>query len=219
MSVAATPGPIENKNTVATVDAETLPAHQRRRRDRIVGAALELLEQGEEYERIQIRDVAERAGVALGTLYRYFTSKEHLYAAVLLEWSQTFRLRSERNDGRAESDEARLRRRLHRAVRAFERRPPFLRAEIQLESSNDDNARRLFQTFADRHQNVMIAAFRDVEPDEAAAIADTTSAVMATRLRSWALGRASIRDVHASIDRTVDLLFSTRRPQPVRDMP
>jgi TetR/AcrR family transcriptional regulator, cholesterol catabolism regulator len=201
----------ENRADGHGPDPDDLPAHQRRRRERIVQAGLELLEAGDEYERIQIRDVAERAGVALGTLYRYFTSKEHLYAAALLEWSKTFRLHSERGDTRSESDEARLRRRLHRAIRAFERHPQFLRAEILLESSTDENARKLFQEFADRHQDAMAAALHDVDPENVAAIVETTSTVMAMRLRSWALGRASIRDVHASVDRTVDLIFSPGR--------
>jgi len=197
--------------STAVADLDALPAHQQRRRDQIVRAALDLLEEGTEYERVQIRDVAVRAGVALGTLYRYFTSKEHLYAAVLLEWSKTFQPRSEREDTHADCDEARLRRRLHRAIRSFERHPQFFRAEIQLESSNDENAKRLFLAFADRHQGAMTAALRDVAPDEAAAIVETTSSVMATRLRAWALGRASIRDVHAAVDRAVDVIFSTRR--------
>jgi AcrR family transcriptional regulator len=210
--MAKTSATVEGHAESHVPDPESLPAHQRRRRERIVTAALELLEQGEEYERIQIRDVAERAEVALGTLYRYFTSKEHLYAAVLLEWSETFRFKSERGDRGAGSDEARLRLRLRRAIRAFERRPQFLRAEILLETSNDENARALFQRFADRHQDVMRAALHDVAPQDAAAIVETTSMVMAARLRSWALGRATIADVHASVDRTIDLIFSPRRP-------
>ena len=59
------------------------------RRERIIRAATELLEE-REYERIQIRHVADAASVALGTLYRYFPSKEQLYAEVLLTWSESF---------------------------------------------------------------------------------------------------------------------------------
>jgi len=197
--------------TIAAHDGDGIPVHQRRRRERIVRAALEMLEEGAEYEQIQMRDIAERAGVALGTLYRYFTSKEHLYAAVLLEWANAFSLRSQRQDAAADTDEARLRLRLHRVIRAFEKYPQFLRAEIQLESSNDDNARALFQAFADRHQSAMVAALRDARPDDAAAIVETTTTVMAMRLRHWALGRASMKDVHAAVDRTVDLIFSNRQ--------
>ena len=56
------------------------------RRRRIVAAALRALDE-QDYERIQMRDVATAAGIALGTLYRHFSSKEHLYATVLLEWA------------------------------------------------------------------------------------------------------------------------------------
>ena len=72
------------------VDPDSLPRGQQERRDRIVRAAISLLEHGGEYDAIQMRDVALEAGVALGTVYRYFTSKEHLYAAALLEWAADF---------------------------------------------------------------------------------------------------------------------------------
>ena len=65
---------------------ESLIPNQRARRQRIVVSALSLLEQ-QPYEKIQMRDVAAEANVALGTVYRYFVSKEHLFAAVLVEWS------------------------------------------------------------------------------------------------------------------------------------
>ena len=122
-------------------DPDSLPRGQQERRERIVRAAITLLEQGE-YDAIQIRDVAQEAGVALGTVYRYFTSKEHLYAAALLEWAANFPTRepSKRADGR--SDEAQLRALMRRAVRAFERYPQMMRVEIVIESSPDPNARR-----------------------------------------------------------------------------
>lgn len=56
--------------------------HQRRRR--IVQAAAALASRGG-VEAMQMRTVAERAGVALGTLYRYFPSKMDLVVAVVGE--------------------------------------------------------------------------------------------------------------------------------------
>jgi TetR/AcrR family transcriptional regulator, cholesterol catabolism regulator len=47
---------------------------QRARRDRLIEAALALLEE-DDYEQVQVKDVADRAGVSLGTLYNYFSSK------------------------------------------------------------------------------------------------------------------------------------------------
>ena len=49
---------------------------------RIVDSAVELAEQGG-FEAVRLRDVASRAGVALGTLYRRFRSKEDLLLAAL----------------------------------------------------------------------------------------------------------------------------------------
>lgn len=63
-----------------------LPAYQLVRRQRILDAAKSLLKVND-YESIQIRDVAAEANVALGTLYRYFSSKEHLYAYVVHDWA------------------------------------------------------------------------------------------------------------------------------------
>lgn len=58
------------------------PASQQLRRERILDAAVELATEGG-YDAVQMRSVAERADVALGTLYRYFPSKVHLLVAAL----------------------------------------------------------------------------------------------------------------------------------------
>ena len=63
----------------------TLTRAQQARRQRVVDAAMSLgLDGG--YEAVQMRDVAARADVAMGTVYRYFTSKDHLLAAALVHW-------------------------------------------------------------------------------------------------------------------------------------
>ncbi|MER7077234.1 TetR/AcrR family transcriptional regulator [Saccharopolyspora kobensis] len=51
------------------------------RRDRILDAATELGARAD-LDHVQMNDVAKDAGVAIGTLYRYFPSKTHLFAAV-----------------------------------------------------------------------------------------------------------------------------------------
>ncbi|HVT22754.1 MAG TPA: TetR family transcriptional regulator, partial [Mycobacteriales bacterium] len=58
------------------------PASQVARRERILDAAVELAGEGG-YDAVQMREVAERAEVALGTLYRYFPSKVHLLVSAL----------------------------------------------------------------------------------------------------------------------------------------
>ena len=58
-----------------TLDAELGSAAQRERRKRILDATLALASKGG-YDAVQMRTVATQANVALGTLYRYFNSKE-----------------------------------------------------------------------------------------------------------------------------------------------
>ncbi len=55
---------------------------QRARRERILDAAVDLAAEGG-YDAVQMREVAERAEVALGTLYRYFPSKTHLLVSAM----------------------------------------------------------------------------------------------------------------------------------------
>ena len=56
---------------------------------RILGVAFELAEEGG-FDAVRLRDVADQAGVALGTLYSRFSSKEEMLVAALDESTQTF---------------------------------------------------------------------------------------------------------------------------------
>jgi AcrR family transcriptional regulator len=70
----------------------SLSARQQARRERIVDAATALAAEGG-YDAVMMKDVAARAGVALGTVYRYFASKDHLLAESLLAWGSALGLR------------------------------------------------------------------------------------------------------------------------------
>lgn len=66
-------------------DERPLTEKQADRRRRVLRAALDLAAEGG-YDGVQMREVADRAGVALGTVYHYFTSKDHLLAESMTEW-------------------------------------------------------------------------------------------------------------------------------------
>jgi AcrR family transcriptional regulator len=63
----------------------TLSDEQAGRRDLVVAAATELAETGG-YDAVVMKEVADRSGVALATIYRWFASKDHLLTEVLLVW-------------------------------------------------------------------------------------------------------------------------------------
>ncbi|MER6108352.1 TetR family transcriptional regulator [Streptomyces hirsutus] len=70
------------RTTRTRVPARPTSAKQHQRYARILRAAARL---GAEHglERMQMHDVARESGVAIATLYRYFPSKAHLFAAVM----------------------------------------------------------------------------------------------------------------------------------------
>jgi AcrR family transcriptional regulator len=188
-------------------EPDTLNAPQRERRQRIVRAGLELLERGS-YEKIQMRDVAVAADVALGTVYRYFSSKEHLFAAVVVEWAGAFATRVRRSPDRGLTDAERLTAALHRAVSAFEHYPQFFRLITVLEVVPDPVVADLYADFTGGTKTVLAETLHDVPPEDVDAVVALAGAVLDSGLRSWALGRMTIEDVKARVARSVELVFS-----------
>jgi AcrR family transcriptional regulator len=182
---------------------EGLPAWQRARRQRIVEAALDALRR-QEYEQIQIRDVAQGAEVALGTLYRYFSSKEHLYAAVLQAWAG---FDGPHRDRPAELPAGeRIRRRTHGIIRAIERQPQFFKAYVLLRTSADPNAKPLLAEFAESAHASLAQELDVLEPDEAEDCAVMLWAIINTAVTESIYEGVSMREVHRIVDRFVDLL-------------
>lgn len=64
----------------------TLSKDQQERRTRLIDAARELALQGG-YHAVTMHDVADRAGVARATVYRYFATKDHLLTEVAAVWA------------------------------------------------------------------------------------------------------------------------------------
>ncbi|GAA2596157.1 TetR/AcrR family transcriptional regulator [Actinomadura fulvescens] len=64
----------------------TLSKDQQARRERLLEAARELAHEGG-YPAVTMHDVADRAGVARATVYRYFATKDHLLTEVAATWA------------------------------------------------------------------------------------------------------------------------------------
>ena len=71
-------------------DAQGYTPEQQERRRRLIDAAFELGAAGG-YDAVHMRDVAATANVALATIYRNFSSKDHLLAAATSEWTGRLR--------------------------------------------------------------------------------------------------------------------------------
>jgi len=187
---------------------DELPASQRARRDRIVEAAVELLAT-DDYEKIHMRLVADRAGVALGTLYRYFPSKERLFGTALLSWAGTFEQSYERSIRSAETDPvARLRRTLGVALKGFERNPRFFGLMIVLQSSDDPVVGGLFEQFTGTTSSVVRDALDGLDPTWIEPIETLVWAAVFNLLRAWAMQSSPMNEVRRKLDACIDVIFS-----------
>jgi AcrR family transcriptional regulator len=179
---------------------------QQARRDRIVDAGLALLQE-RDYDKIQVKDVAEEANVALGTLYRYFSSKEHLFAEVLVRWAGTLRTHISRNPLRGTTDAQRLTQVINRSVRAFQQQPSLARLVATLETSSDPYATEILDRLGRTTGDIYIEAIHDRDRETARRIVVVVDAVLAARLRSWVAGRISIATMNDDLADTIQLLL------------
>lgn len=184
-------------------DPQQLDDAQRARRERIVAAAAALMVESP-HDAVQMKDVAARARVALGTLYRYFSSKEHVFAEALLAWAEGFAVDVPASAGTRAAD--RLKAGYRRAVRAFERSPTVYGHMLAVQGSADPNAAAAFRRFAER-QNASFASFLPrVGSPRREQIVMVMDAVLDQGLREWTQGRRRIADVYEMIDVAADLL-------------
>ena len=184
-----------------------LPGYKQARRTQIVAAAQRLLK-AQDYDHIQMRDVAEAADVALGTLYRYFSSKEHVYAAVLMDWAQpAFSTgAADTTDADARPAEPRVRAKMRGIINSFERRPAFFKVCMLLQNSTDANAEALMEQFGAVAQRTLAADFAALGEQESADTAMMAWGIISTMLSGVILHGHPIADAYRVVDAFVDLV-------------
>jgi AcrR family transcriptional regulator len=192
---------------------DTLNATQRERRERIIEAGLSLL-RSHEHHQIQMKDVAAEAGVALGTVYRYFQSKDHLFAEVLAHWAGRLQVNVERRPMRGSTNAERLTDVLQRSMRAFQSWPQLARVVMSLEDSGDPFTREIFARNMARNTQIWMEALQGLPEPIARDVVAVAGSVFDLQLRLWVVGAQSIADVYDRIARAVWLVleFSERLP-------
>lgn len=182
--------------------APDLPDYKRARRSRIVAAALAALKE-HDYDQIQMRDVAERADVALGTLYRYFTSKEHVYAAVLQEWARPVFGDPDRD---SPPTQAQLRAKIRAIIASFEKWPGFFKICQLLQNTTDPNAQQLMAEFADAAVGSLARDFAALGEPAASDAAIMLWGIINTMLTGAILRGLPMADVYRVADSFLDLV-------------
>ncbi len=129
--------------------------------ERIFDVAIALAEEGG-YDNVRQRDVAKRAGVALGTLYKRFRSKEDILSAALARETERLERKIEKNPVKGETAEERLVAFYSLLTRALVRRPHFARAVLRAMASGQPEVARHVVAYQGRMNGLIIAAMRGV---------------------------------------------------------
>lgn len=184
----------------------TMTPRQRARRERLLEAGQQLLDT-EEYEQVQVKEIADNAGVSLGTLYNYFYSKERFFAEVLVRWAENLPTNVRRRPPSQVSPGERLKSTVHRALRAFEARPQMARLVNVLVMSTDPTAAEILARISRATTDAYMQSLDGIEAATARRVVEVVQAVFSVDLREWSLGRRSMRQVHDSLDSAIDLIF------------
>jgi TetR/AcrR family transcriptional regulator, cholesterol catabolism regulator len=182
-------------------------AAQRDRRKRILDATLALASKGG-YDAVQMREVAERADVALGTLYRYFPSKIHLLVSgLIMELERT----KEKLDKRPVPGDTRTDRViyvLNKVTKNMQREPLLTEAITRAFMFADPSAASEVNAVAALMEQMLTDAMHDGEPtDDERAIARVIGDVWLSNLVAWVTRRASPNDVTRHLELAARLLL------------
>jgi len=184
----------------------TLTRAQQARRQRVIDAATSLALDGG-YEAVQMRDVASRADVAMGTVYRYFTSKDHLLAASLVHWVEQLDLRLAQQPAQGASPAERVIDALDRALRTMGRQPQLVGAVFTALASPDPAAIECQQQVSILMEGIITRAIGEPQPPDISDRARIIGHVWYSALVGWVNGWSNMNRVHDELVVAISLLL------------
>ncbi len=180
---------------------------QRERRKRILDATLAIASKGG-YEAVQMRAVAERADVAVGTLYRYFPSKVHLLVSALGREFERIDAKTDRAALAGGTPYQRLNLMVGKLNRAMQRNPLLTEAMTRAFVFADASAAGEVDHVGKLMDSMFARAMSEGEPTEDQYhIARVISDDWLSNLLAWLTRRASATDVSKRLDLAVRLLI------------
>jgi AcrR family transcriptional regulator len=188
-------------------------AAQRDRRKRILDATIALASKGG-FDAVQMRAVAERADVALGTLYRYFPSKIHLLVSALARQFEETEATLGRKPIPGETPADRVSWVLSRATRSMQKEPRLTEALTRAFMFADSTVAGEIHVVGLRLTTMLNRALQGTDYVEGAeptereiAVARVISDVWLSALVSWVTGRSTADEVADHLDTAVHMLL------------
>ena len=168
------------------------------RRIRILETAMRMAGDGG-YEAVQMRAVAEESGVALGTIYRYYSGKDEMLIAGLAGWLRRSRRRIE--SGRLEGDTPgeRLVWLLQRSAERTQQRPTLMGALITALGTTSPAAAQFKHDVEHELRAIVVTALGPDSGHDAEGVARVIGHVWSSALSRWVSGMAPDGSLEAEL--------------------
>lgn len=188
---------------------ETETAAQRARRARIIAATLALASRGG-YEAVQMREVAERSEVALGTLYRYFPSKVHLLVSAMASEVDQLSQRLQKRQPPGKTRAERVSFVLERSTRSLLRDPLLTEAMVRAMMAADATVAAEVNAVRQGMSDLIVQAIRGDggEQEHDVELAAILQDVWFARQIAWLGGRIEAADVWRDIHLAIGLVLA-----------
>lgn len=187
-------------------DVCVLSPIRHRRRSSIVTAALALAVDG--YDAVALRVVADRAGVATGTVYQYFSSKDDLVMACFHRWIVTSELAFHHEMALVADPAVRLHRVVYRMTESLCAAGAFADAVSRAYLCADQAA----NANAERARDALSRVFADIDNSDGTprSLRDVSSLFAdcwVMNVLSVVHGRVTVDELHRRLTRTASVLM------------
>ncbi len=184
-----------------------LARNQAARRRRVLDAALRLAERGG-FDGVQMRDVATEANVALGTVYRYFTSKERLLLEAMVEQIGTLADRLDADPPAGDTPADRVVDVLARATASLQRHPEVTAAMVRACGSAQPSEADMVRRVTEAMTGIITAAMHEGRPSPRdLAVARALQQVWLSALVGWVGGVDDAPRVTTDLEAAAHLLL------------
>jgi TetR/AcrR family transcriptional regulator, cholesterol catabolism regulator len=192
----------------APLPREAMTARQLARRARLLEAVVEIVtEVGP--QALQMREVAERSGVALGTAYKYFRSREQLLAAALAEWQQPLWARMSSVSRSPGADTAELvSAYLRRALRSFQRNPNMGALMVLMQTSTDPDVVETLAEMGAQSSALMEQMLVGLPAAAVPHVGRGLEAVLMNSVTALVTGRATLDEARERVEGVARLLLA-----------
>lgn len=149
---------------------------------------------------VQMRDVAQRSGVALATVYRYFSSKENLLAAALEDWQKRLTRRVQPSGSPGSDPLPDVLDYLQRAQRAFARNPQMTALMLQMMTSTDPEVKPILDQMERNNAEMFNRLLEGLAPEAISNVSFGLNTALSGALGGLLVERLTLADSLAHVE-------------------